>query len=282
MPIKLMNGKSIVLMKTKNIFHKRVTALCVILILFFVNSKLYSQIIYTDVPDATPNATYSLDLNNDTVVDFIIYFGGSASTIGVMCNPQNNNAYSGNFVNGTYLPWALSTSNTICASLATWYDFNNPGTLALGTNIGYWVGASDKYLALKLIVGTNTYYGWARIDILANSASFTIKDYAYESTPNACIQSGQNNLSNTEYTNKNLFSIFPNPFVSSTTIQTNSNLKNATLNIYNLYGQIVKQVNNLSGQTVFLSRDNLSSGLYFVKLTEGNKVIALEKILITD
>lgn len=272
----------LVIMKTKNVLHKRVTILRILLILLFANSKLYSQIIYTDIPDATPNATYSLDLNNDTVVDFIIYFGGSGSTIGVMCNPQNNNAYSGNFINGTYLPWALSTSNTICASLATWYDFNNPGTLALETNIGHWVGASDKYLALKLIVGTNTYYGWARIDILSNSASFTIKDYAYESTPNACIQSGQNNLDTIEYSNEKLFSIFPNPFKTSTTIQTNSNLKNATLNMYNSYGQIVKQVNNLSGQTICLSRGTLSSGLYFIKLTEENKVIAVEKILITD
>jgi hypothetical protein len=269
-------------MKTKNIFHKRAATLSILLILFFANNRLYSQIIYTDIPDATPNATYSLDLNNDTVIDFILQYGGGASTIGVMCYPQNNNAYSGNFVNGTYLPWSLSTSNSICASLATWYDFNNPGTLALGTNIGHWVGASDKYLALKLIVGTNTYYGWARIDILSNSASFTIKDYAYESTPNVCIQSGQNNLNSTEFSNKNLYSIFPNPFEASTTIQTNSNLKNATLNIYNSYGQIVRHVNNLSGHTICLSRGTLSSGLYFIQLTEGNKVIVLEKILITD
>lgn len=272
----------LVVMKTKNIFHKRVATLSLLLILFFANNKLYSQIIYTDIPDATPNATYSLDLNNDTVVDFILQYGGGTSTIGVMCYPQNNNAYSGNFVNGTYLPWSLSTSNSICASLATWYDFNNPGTLALGTNIGHWVGASDKYLALKLIVGTNTYYGWVRIDILSNSASFTIKDYAYESTPNACIQSGQNNLDTIKYSNKKLISIFPNPFQDTTTIQANSNLKNATLNMYNSYGKIVKQVNNLSGQTICLSRGTLSSGLYFIKLTEENKVIAVEKILITD
>lgn len=269
-------------MNTKNIFHKRVATLSILLILFFANNKLYSQIIYTDIPDATPNATYSLDLNNDTVVDFILQYGGGTSTIGVMCYPQNNNAYSGNFVNGTYLPWSLSTSNSICASLATWYDFNNPGTLALGTNIGYWVGASDKYLALKLIVGTNAYYGWVRIDILSNSASFTIKDYAYESTPNNCIQSGQNNLDTIKYSNKKLISIFPNPFQDTTTIQTNSNLINATLNMYNSYGEIVKQVNNLSGQTICLSRGTLSSGLYFIKLTEENKVIAVEKILITD
>ena len=272
----------LVIMKTKNVLYKRVTTLSILLLLLFANSKLYSQIIYTDIPDATPNATYSLDLNNDTVVDFIIYFGGSGSTIGVMCNPQNNNAYSGNFVNGTYLPWALSTSNSICESLATWYDFTTPGTLALGTNIGHWVGASDKYLALKLIVGTNTYYGWARIDILSNSASFTVKDYAYESTPNVCVQSGQNNLDINEYSKKKLHTIFPNPFVTSTTIRTIENLVNANLIIYNSSGQIVKELKNLSGQTVFLSRDNLSSGLYYIILTEENKLVALEKLLITD
>jgi len=270
------------IMKTKNIFHKKVTTLSVLLLMFFVNSKLYSQIIYTDIPDATPNATYPLDLNNDNVVDFIIPFRGSAGAFGVMCNPQNNNAYSGNFVSGMYLPWALSTSTSICASLTTWYDFNNPGTLALGTSIGYWVGASDKYLALKLIVGTNIYYGWARFDILANSGSFTIKDYAYESTPNGCIQSGQNNLGGNEISKNNNYTIFPNPFNTDTTIQTIDNFKNVTLLIYNSYGQEVRQVNNLEGQSISLHRDNLPSGLYYIKLTEKNKVIATEKIIIKD
>ncbi|MEI7580063.1 MAG: hypothetical protein WCJ58_08615, partial [bacterium] len=147
-------------MKTKIIFLKKVTSLCCLLILFFFNSRLYSQIIYTDIPDATPNATYPLDLNNDSIVDFMIQFGGSAGTVGVMCYPQNNNAYSGDFVSGEHLPWALSTSNTICDSLATWYDSSNIGTMGLGASIGYWPGATDKYLALKLIVGPNTYYGW--------------------------------------------------------------------------------------------------------------------------
>jgi hypothetical protein len=266
----------------KKIFHESVATLKAILLFFFITSKLHSQIIYTDIPDTTPNASFSLDLNNDAIIDFIIQFGGSNSTYGIICYPQNNNAYSGNFVNGTYLPWALSTSNTICSTLATWYDYNNPGTLALSTSIGHWVGASDKYLALKLIVGTNTYYGWARIDIISNSASFTIKDYAYESNPNGCIQSGQNNLEISEYTKNKLYSIFPNPFISSTIIQTNSNLKNGSLNIYNSYGQIVRQENNLSGHTISLSRDTLSTGLYFISLSEGNKIIAKEKILIID
>ena len=269
-------------MKTKIISLKKVATLYCLVILFTFNSRLYSQIIYTDIPDATPNATYPLDLNNDTIVDFMIQFGGSAGTVGVMCYPQNNNAYSGDFVSGTYLPWALSTSNSICASLATWYDSSNPGTMGLGASTGYWPGATNKYLALKLIVGTNTYYGWARLDLLEMSGSFTIKDYAYESTPNACIQSGQTSLGINQNATKNVFSIFPNPFISSTTIQTVGNFKNATLTICNSYGQTVKQVNNISGQTVSLSRENLPNGLYFIRLTEENKIIAVEKLIIID
>jgi hypothetical protein len=266
-------------MKTKIIFLKKVASFCCLLILFFFNSRLYSQIIYTDIPDATPNATYPLDLNNDAIIDFLIQFDFGDK---VMCKPQNNNAYSGNFFGGVHLPWALSTSNSICDTLATWYDANNPGTMAWGTSIGNWVGETNKYLALKLIVGTNTYYGWVRLDLLATSTSFTIKDYAYQSTPNACIQSGQTILGIHENSSIIIFSIFPNPFISSTTIQTIGNLKNATLTIYNSYGQTLKQVTTISGQTVSLSRDNLPSGLYFIRLTEENKIIAVEKILITD
>ena len=266
-------------MKTKITFLKKETFLCGLLIWFVFNTRLHAQIIYTDIPDATPNATYSLDLNNDTIVDFLIQFDLGNK---VMCKPQNNNAYSGNFVGGVNLPWALSASNSICETLATWYDSNSPGTMALGTSIGYWVGETNKYLALKLVVESNTYYGWARLDLLDISTSFTIKDYAYESTPNGCIQSGQTLLGIHENSTKNSVSVFPNPFIASTTIQTIDNLKNATLTIYNLQGQNVKQVKNISGQTVFVSRDNLPSGLYFVTLTEENKIIVTEKIIITN
>lgn len=267
-------------MEAKNIFPKKVA--CCLLILFVFNSKLFSQIIYTDIPDATPNATFPLDLNNDSIDDFIIQYGGSAGTIGVSCNPLNNNAYSGELVSGTYLPWALSTSSTICASLSTWYDSNNLGTMGLGASTGYWVGATDKYLALKLIVGSNTYYGWARLDFLAMSGSFTLKDYAYESTPNACIQSGRIALGINENTSKNNFSIYPNPLISSATIQTNASLKNASITIYNSFGQTVKEVKNISGLTVSISRDNLANGLYFIRLTDENKVIGVEKLIIAD
>ncbi|MCU0431937.1 MAG: T9SS type A sorting domain-containing protein [Bacteroidia bacterium] len=266
-------------MNTQTTFLKKAASAFCLLAVFTFSSRLHAQIIYTDIPDATPSASYSLDLNNDAVVDFIIQF---SMTDRIMCYPQNSNAYSGDFAGGLFLPWALSPSTIICDSLATWYDSNSPGTMAWGTSAGYWVGQTDKYLALKLIVGTSTYYGWARLDVVPTSTSFTIKDYAYESTPDACIQSGQTTVGINENAGGSGFSIYPNPFYSSAIIKTKGNLNNATLTICNSLGQTVKQVNNISGQVVFLSRDNLSAGVYFVLLTEGDKVIAVEKIVIAD
>ncbi|TAE59755.1 MAG: hypothetical protein EAZ89_02155, partial [Bacteroidetes bacterium] len=90
-------------MKTNMRFPKKAALLCCVLIVSAFSRALYAQIIYTDIPDATPNATYSLDLNNDSIDDFIIYYGA-----GVMCSPQHNNAYAGNLIGGVHAPWALS------------------------------------------------------------------------------------------------------------------------------------------------------------------------------
>lgn len=249
------------------------------MVLFIFNSKLYSQIVYTDIiPDTTVSTFYPLDLNNDAIIDFYIQIG----QIEVKCFPQNSNAYLGDFVGGLHLTQALSSSSTICASQATWYDSNNAGTMASVLSTSYWLGVTNKYLGLKLIVGSNTYYGWARLDSINPSGPFIIRDYAYNSTPNACIQAGQITLGITKNTNKNVSSIFPNPFSSSTVIQTSVNLKNASLTICNSYGQIVKRVENISGQTISVSRDNLASGLYFIRLTEEDKIMAVEKLVITD
>ncbi len=80
----------------------------------------------------------------------------------------------------------------------------------------------------------------------------------------------------------NSSSVFPNPFSSQATLQSDYFFKNATLIVYNTFGQTVKELKNISGQTVFLSRDHIASGLYFVKLTQDSKVITVDKLVIID
>ena len=76
--------------------------------------------------------------------------------------------------------------------------------------------------------------------------------------------------------------ISPNPLTSQTVLQTDNPLHNATLTVYNCFGQAIKEIKNINGQSVVLARDNLPSGLYFIRLTENNITLAAEKLLITD
>ena len=247
---------------------------------FIVSSnQISAQVIYTDIPDATPNATYQLDLNNDSIDDFVIQMG---ATDKIVCFPQNDNAYAGELNGANYFPWALTSNTIICDTLSSWYGAVNPGFLAFSSSVGNWVGATDKYLALKLNVGTNTYYGWVRLDVVATSSSFTVKDYAFEITPNACILTGQIPMGIVENSLENNLLIAPNPFNTFTKIQTTGHFNNGILRIYNAFGETIQRIENYTGDTITLSRDKLPSGVYFVQLTSETKTLDVEKFIIID
>ena len=89
-----------------------------------------------------------------------------------------------------------------------------------------------------------------------------------------------NNINDLE--NNISFKIYPNPFNNEATLQTDYILNNATLTIVNYFGQPIKQINNIRGQTLTISRKNLASGLYFVRLIERNRFVSQAKLLIID
>ena len=76
--------------------------------------------------------------------------------------------------------------------------------------------------------------------------------------------------------------IIPNPFSYQTIIKAREYFNSAILTIYNCQGYKVKQIKNISGPMITLYRDNLSSGLYFLTITQGNKTLTTEKITIID
>ena len=84
-----------------------------------------------------------------------------------------------------------------------------------------------------------------------------------------------------EFNDNIIVDIYPNPFSSEATFYTSIALHNARLMIYNSQ-QLVKQIDSISDQTFTFNRENLSSGLYWIKLVQENKVIAIRKLVITD
>lgn len=76
-------------------------------------------------------------------------------------------------------------------------------------------------------------------------------------------------------------SFYPNPFSSVTTLQTSVPLKDATLTVYSTFEE-VKQIKHISGSAITLQRENLANGIYFICITQNNKVIRTGKLLIAD
>jgi hypothetical protein len=84
-----------------------------------------------------------------------------------------------------------------------------------------------------------------------------------------------------EFNDNLIFDIYPNPFSGEATFHTSAAVRNARLMIYNSQ-QLVKQIDGISDQTFTFNRENLSSGLYWIKLVQENRVIAIRKLIITD
>lgn len=76
--------------------------------------------------------------------------------------------------------------------------------------------------------------------------------------------------------------LFPNPISSSITLESEKTFINAKLILYNSFGQQVKRINDISGKTYTLQRDNLPNGIYFLQLQNDNNLITTYKVVITD
>lgn len=151
-------------------------------------------------------------------------------------------------------------------------NWGNSGSFSIDTLTYTHNGFGSAYPGFSKIDENNFYLAWLTKDTINNKINVFERHIHFNST------TGITFLQNT---NQNI-SIFPNPFSIQTVLQSNIQFNKATLLIYNSFGQAVKQIRNINGQTIVLSRDNLASGLYFVHLIQYNQVIGIGKLVITD
>lgn len=79
-----------------------------------------------------------------------------------------------------------------------------------------------------------------------------------------------------------ILTISPNPFSLQATIRTDENMADATLTVYNLFGQQLQQQSHISGKSLVIKRENLADGLYLLKITQNNETIAIGKIVVKN
>ncbi|MES2680510.1 MAG: T9SS type A sorting domain-containing protein [Bacteroidota bacterium] len=83
------------------------------------------------------------------------------------------------------------------------------------------------------------------------------------------------------YSNETAFVVYPNPFSTSTTLQIKGPFENGPfeLNIYNILGQELKKIKNISSSTITFSTDNLPQGIYTFQLSGKTGAPATGKLL---
>lgn len=76
--------------------------------------------------------------------------------------------------------------------------------------------------------------------------------------------------------------IYPNPFSEYINLETEEPLDNADIILINSMGQTVKEIRNISGTNLKISRNNLSPGIYFLKLNQNEKLVIIKKVVISE
>jgi hypothetical protein len=154
-----------------------------------------SQIVYTDlVPDsqmykcATSYYKYiPIDLNKDSIFDIRVALSQGDHSIYVSVIPVNNAAI-------------IKSKLNINAAIG---DFSSWATTSYLIASGYWNQSYfvfNKFFGVKINKNGQSYYGWIRLDYINDfgCSKITIRDFAYNSTPNQPILAGSNLMPKSE------------------------------------------------------------------------------------
>ncbi len=159
--------------------------------------------------------------------------------------------------------------------------------------------AFQRYGTLKIGPDGKIYVRWGTSVFLAvinspNEAGFSSNyDRNAINIGSAGVQYGLNNyieyvqycgITNTSNNHKpyNNLLVFPNPFQQSTRLETHDEFMNVSLTMYNSLGQQVNTMNGIYGKSVQIDRGNLPSGIYFIRLIAGGRILTTEKVCIVD
>lgn len=268
-----------------------------------ITAQAQAQIIYTDVvPDQTFPAigdTCSLDVDNDGNVDFLIAHHtwtvpcstpcvGTRQRNWVKITPMGTNAVANTVPYASQLPPSQSIDPAL-----TWDDAGGqvllirgtPGCINWGLShicspggiTGQWLNgasvASPQFLGLRFDSAGSTFYGWASLSIPSNGATFTLKDYAYNSVPDEFILAGEGadiTTSVARIANPSVH-VSPNPFTSTVSISIGAAKPGVvTCTVRSLTGQplVTRSMAGSVGRSTFnLDLASLAQGVYLLDVT---------------
>lgn len=235
------------------------------------------QIIYTDIdPDeGGAGVSYVLDLDNDGNSEFVVKHiatpnGGVSQNFLIAAPTVNDQGVFDNSIlaassDGFVYPFALNEGDAVSAGRAEWNNasFQSMNEKSCMYENNNWCSVDDKYLGLRFKIDGNVHYGWARLDVAHNGASWLIKDYAYNSVAGQPIDAGEMPVMSVkdQYASEVKVAKLKNDIVLY-------NLPgNATYKVYALSGQMVVN-GKATTQNYIIETNTLARGMYVVEVTD--------------
>jgi hypothetical protein len=198
-----------------------------------------------------------------------------------------------NIIAATHLGIYTSIDNGLTWSLTTnHYKLGFPLTLFYNNNLTY-VGGTDNYgvnVSLDnglswFIYPTNVSQSFNDSEVLALAMDSLYVYAGTQDNPDWLNNIGVMKFPVSQLTTthdidvSSNFMIWPNPFSLQTTLTFTYFQKNDLIKIIDLYGKVV-QVSNFTGKKFEIYRENLSSGIYFVQITNEQNNVFTQKIII--
>ena len=257
-----------------------------------------AQVVYTDVnPDYSDDddnnnggfSLYPLDLDNNSTPDFVLavrdtsadFGSGSVQrlryTLVAPLTTGGTNQIAGEAPGGYNYALALNANDMIDNTL-NWIASTNTMAYNVDSSNPYnenWNGVTDKYLGLYFDIAGQMHYGWARLDVDAIGDVYTLKDYAYDATPNTGILAGTTGLTEG---NMDQLVHFINQANNTVLVKVNGNITNATVQVVSAAGQVVS-TGNVDNGTYTVDMNGLTSGIYMINLTSEEGSITKKMIV---
>ena len=247
---------------------------------------------YTDIPDTTINTNagvYNLDLDQDGSMDFrLIQYvdtGAVGNTDAILIQPYDSAVgyVNGNLVNQYNYPFKLQAA-TVLDQNRNWNGMggqHSTGYLAFKVDgqsypNSNWVGpVEDGYLGLVILKGFQAYYGWCRLNVGADSKSFTVKDFAINLTADSSIIVGYELLGDFENALQSVgFDVQGNRIE----FRFNQFNEDMTVRLYDMAGREMKEA-VLDPQNQIFNIGQLPQAIYILEM-ESKGLVRREKVLV--
>jgi hypothetical protein len=210
------------------------------------------------------NTNYGLYLQGFTLVIYSFQYNTVSNNggVGIRCKDVNVTISNNKVVNNNTGIWISRIYNSnieIHQSCIYQNSFNFKNELSSDVNASNnWWGTDDLTTINSLIYDFYDNFNLGRVQ----TSPILNAETAFCTT----------GLATNEIISNNSIDFSPNPFSFQTTLKTKNAFNHATLTILNSLGQTVKQIKDISGQTFTISREQLSSGLYYVQMIEEDKI----------